>query len=122
MHTFSWVFSLLICLHFQRLLWRAQAELALARRDPARALQLIDQVIASLTDGEQQDDGLAPHLRNLRAAMILALNRVAEAEAVLQARTTLEETASPDATPRRGYSPRLPRKSPSRGERVTPPR
>ena len=37
-------------------------------------------------------------------------------------RTTLEETASPDATPRRGYSPRLARKSPSRGERVTPPR
>ena len=71
--------------HAQRLLWRAQAELALARGNPATALQLIDRLIASLTDEERQDDGVTPHLRHLRAKTLLALNRAAEAEALLQA-------------------------------------
>ena len=71
--------------HAQRLLWRAQAQLALARGDPARALQVIDRLIASLFDGEQQDGGVTPHLMHLRAETFVALNRTEEAETLLQA-------------------------------------
>jgi DNA-binding CsgD family transcriptional regulator len=80
--------------HAQRLLWRAQVELALAHGDPACALQLIDRLIASLTDGERQDDGVTPHLRHLRAKTLLALNRAAEAEAVLRAAQATAQSQS----------------------------
>jgi DNA-binding NarL/FixJ family response regulator len=47
-------------------------------------LQVIDRLIPSLTNGEQQDD-VTPHLMHLRAETLVALNRVAEAETLLQA-------------------------------------
>jgi DNA-binding CsgD family transcriptional regulator len=71
--------------HSQRLLWRAQVQLTLARGDPARALQVIDRLIASLSDREQHDGGIAPHLMHLRAETLVALNRTEEAETLLQA-------------------------------------
>ncbi len=70
--------------HTQRLLLRAQAELALARGHPELALELIDQLIESLSEMEQQDDCVASHLWHLRAVTLLAMNWAAEAEPLLQ--------------------------------------
>ena len=74
----------------QRLVWAARAEVALARDDPQRALQILDQLLASTT-------GLArgasiPRLANMRGQALIKLKRAAEAETILQAaRATARE-------------------------------
>ncbi len=71
----------------QRLLGCARVELALAQREPARALELADQVYASLVP--EDSDGRRrvgpPHLGRLRGQALAALGQLAEAESVLQA-------------------------------------
>ncbi len=72
---------------WQRLLACARVELALARGEPARALQLADQVYASLApeqSGSWRQIG-PPHLGRLRAEALAALGRMAEAESLLHA-------------------------------------
>jgi predicted ATPase/DNA-binding CsgD family transcriptional regulator len=67
----------------QRLVWAARADLALARRDPALALDITEQLIASAANlsGEQ----VIPRLWKLRGEALAALDREAEAETVLTA-------------------------------------
>jgi DNA-binding CsgD family transcriptional regulator len=71
---------------WQRLLACARVELALARREPERALQLADEVCASLeiVDGKGERRVGPPHLGRLRGQALGALGQVAEAEYALQ--------------------------------------
>jgi DNA-binding CsgD family transcriptional regulator len=66
----------------QRLVWAARAELALARGDPGRALDITDRLIASASN--LSDGHVVPRLWKLRGEVLSALGRVAEAEAVLR--------------------------------------
>ncbi len=74
----------------QRLLWCARAELALARNDPSRALQIVEQLTTSATSTGDSGDIL--RLARLRGEALTACNQTSEAEAVLQrARKTAQE-------------------------------
>ena len=67
----------------QRLCWCARAELALARDDPAQALQIVDRLIASAAN--LNGGHVIPRLWKLRGEALAALHQVEEAGAVLQA-------------------------------------
>ncbi len=74
----------------QRLVWVARAELALARNDHGRdksgsydALDITERLIASAAN--LSDEDVIPHLWKLRAEALAALQREAEAEAMLRA-------------------------------------
>ena len=74
----------------QRLSWCARAELELARKHADRALQIIDQLIASAVHFE--DGGVIPRLWYLRGQALFSLDRAEEAEAVLlAAKVTAQE-------------------------------
>jgi len=67
----------------QRLLWCAQAKLALAKGKPGDALDMIDQLISSVanvTNGQS-----IPHLSHVRGKALMLLHETAEAETALQA-------------------------------------
>jgi DNA-binding CsgD family transcriptional regulator/tetratricopeptide (TPR) repeat protein len=67
----------------QRLVWRARAELALARGSPSLALELTNRLIASaanLSEGQ-----VIPHLWKLQGEALAALQQESEAEAALRA-------------------------------------
>ena len=66
----------------QRIAWCARAELALARRHAETTLQIVDQLIAS---AQMEPGGVIPRLWHLLALALIACERKAEAEAVLQA-------------------------------------
>src|SRR5579863_1863332 len=66
----------------QRLLWCAFLELALAQGQPARALELIDQLIASSAHTSEGKSSL--RVSKLRGEALAALQRTEEAEAALK--------------------------------------
>ena len=72
----------------QRLVWTACAELALARGEPAQALDITDRLIASAAN--LSSDRVIPRLWKLRGEALVALGRTEEAETVLRA---AQETA-----------------------------
>jgi DNA-binding CsgD family transcriptional regulator/tetratricopeptide (TPR) repeat protein len=83
----------------QRLLACSRVELALARGDPRRALELADELALSLQlarDGQHERVG-PPHLTRLRALALAALRRHDEAEALLvtQRQAALKRAALP---------------------------
>jgi DNA-binding NarL/FixJ family response regulator len=67
----------------ERLCWSAQAELACARRDPARALQIVERLLASAAN--LSGGRVIPRLWKLRGEALAALGRADEAEADLLA-------------------------------------
>jgi tetratricopeptide (TPR) repeat protein len=74
----------------QRLIWCAHAELALARKEPAQALQIIEYLITSAAPSSERHNIL--RLARLRGEALTALNRVSEAEELLQrARKTAQQ-------------------------------
>jgi DNA-binding CsgD family transcriptional regulator len=77
----------------QRLCWHARGELALARGEARTALDIADRLIASAAN--MTPETVIPRLWKLRGEALAALNRPAEAEAVLQAAqaTALEQGA-----------------------------
>jgi DNA-binding CsgD family transcriptional regulator len=79
----------------QRLMWCADAELALARRDTSRAYQVIEQLLASAGNTGEGRDVL--RLSRLHGEALIALNRASEAEAVLQhaSKTAQQQGALP---------------------------
>jgi DNA-binding CsgD family transcriptional regulator len=71
----------------QRLVWAARADLALVRDDPALALHITDQLLASAV-GLSSESSI-PRLAKLRGEALIKLKQTAEAETILQdARTT----------------------------------
>jgi DNA-binding CsgD family transcriptional regulator len=81
----------------QRLVWRSQAEFALAQGDPGQALQTIDRLFATAINVEHGDVGSIPYVAKLRGEALTALQKWAEAEATLRAALA---TAHARATPR----------------------
>jgi len=74
----------------QRLVWAARADLALARRDPALALDITEQLIASTAN--LSGEHVIPRLWKLRGEALAALDRAAEAEtALIAAQATAKE-------------------------------
>jgi DNA-binding CsgD family transcriptional regulator/tetratricopeptide (TPR) repeat protein len=69
----------------QRMAWFARVELALARREPAVALQIIERLIASAINVERWGAGAIPRLWHLRGEALAALGQTSEAEAALLA-------------------------------------
>jgi DNA-binding CsgD family transcriptional regulator len=65
-----------------RLLWRAQAELALAQAAPAEALRIVDDLIAGA--GGDSACPVIPGLWQLRGAALAALSRADESAAMFQ--------------------------------------
>jgi len=66
-----------------RLLWTARAELALARSDPDRALDIAERLIA--TAPNMAPGRVIPYLWKLRGEALVALGQLAEAETTLKA-------------------------------------
>ena len=66
----------------QRLVWAARADLALARGDPGLALDITERLIASAAN--LSSERIIPHLWKLRAEVLAALGRGAEAEGELR--------------------------------------
>jgi DNA-binding CsgD family transcriptional regulator len=69
----------------ERGLWRARAELALARGEPEQALQIASQLIASAMNVEKYEEGCIPSLWKLRGQALSALGQGTEAEVALRA-------------------------------------
>ena len=69
----------------QRMVWFARVELALARREPTVAMQIIERLVASASNIERWGDGAIPRLWHLRGEALAALGQTAEAEAALLA-------------------------------------
>jgi ATP/maltotriose-dependent transcriptional regulator MalT len=67
----------------RRLVWAARADLALARGDPGLALDITERLIASAAN--LSSECIIPRLWKLRAEVLAALGRAAEAEAELRA-------------------------------------
>jgi DNA-binding CsgD family transcriptional regulator len=67
----------------RRLVWAARADLALARGDPGLALGITERLIASAAN--LSNERIIPHLWKLRAEVLVALGRAAEAEVELRA-------------------------------------
>ncbi len=67
----------------QRLMWCAQVELALAYGDPTRALEIIDQLIASAANVSEGEHIL--RVSKLHGEALIALQRITEAKAALEA-------------------------------------
>ncbi len=70
----------------QRLVWAARADLALARGDPALALEITEKLIASATN--LSNEYVIPRLWKQRGEALAALHRTAEAKNALQAAQT----------------------------------
>ncbi len=68
----------------QRGSWNISAELELAQGNPARALQIIERLIEFTVNRKQYGPHAVPRLSQLRAEALMALGRLAEAEAELQ--------------------------------------
>src|SRR4030095_8915739 len=68
-----------------RMAWFARLELALARHEPAVALQIIERLIASTLNHERWGAGAIPRLWHLRGEALAALGQTSEAEADLLA-------------------------------------
>ena len=66
----------------QRIVWYARAELALASNNPALALHITDQLLASAV-GLSSESSI-PHLAELRGEALIKLQQAAEAETILQ--------------------------------------
>ena len=74
----------------QRLAWCARAELALSRKEPSQALQIIEQIMTSGAHSSESRD--IPRLARLRGEALTALNRASEAEEILEhARKTAQQ-------------------------------
>lgn len=73
----------------QQLVWGSYAELELAARNPAEALRILDQLIAS-TPNTEDGHGVVPRLWHLRGQAMSALGRPGEAEVIFKA---AQETA-----------------------------
>jgi len=71
----------------QRHAWCACAELALARKKPAQALAILDQLFAGAPNVAPGHEHTIPRLAIIRSDALIALDRPSEAEALL--RTTL---------------------------------
>jgi predicted ATPase/DNA-binding NarL/FixJ family response regulator len=71
----------------QRMLWCASVELALAQGHPTRALEIIDQLVASVAQADRGQSSL--RVLKLRGEVLAALQRPAEAEAALTAAQAL---------------------------------
>jgi ATP/maltotriose-dependent transcriptional regulator MalT len=69
----------------ERQSWCAQAELALARGEPAQALDILATLYAAAPNLPPQGEQTIPRLALLRAEALLALGRAAEAGQLLQA-------------------------------------
>jgi DNA-binding CsgD family transcriptional regulator len=79
----------------ERGVWRARAELALARGEPEQALQIANQLIASATNVEKYEEGCIPCLWTLRGQALGALGRWAEAETALRAAQKFAQESRP---------------------------
>jgi DNA-binding CsgD family transcriptional regulator len=78
----------------QRLVLYARAELALARKEPSQALQITAQLMTSSTPIDESRVIL--RLARLRGEALIALNRISEAEEVLEhARKAAQQQAAP---------------------------
>jgi tetratricopeptide (TPR) repeat protein len=79
----------------QRLMWCARIELALAKGNPARALEITDQLIASDPNTSEEQNIL--RVSKLRGEALLALHRTAEAKVELEGAQEIAATlgASP---------------------------
>ncbi len=66
-----------------RMCWHARAVVALAKNEPAQALTIANRLIA--TEPHWSDTKLSPQLADLRARALIALGRLAEADATLLA-------------------------------------
>lgn len=71
----------------QRLLWCAAVELALAQGQPTRALAILDRLIASTAQADQEQSSL--RVLKLQGETLIALQQPAAAEAALTAAQTL---------------------------------
>jgi DNA-binding CsgD family transcriptional regulator/tetratricopeptide (TPR) repeat protein len=65
--------------------WCAQAELALARGEPARSLDILAKLYRAVPNAPPQGEHTIPRLALLQAEALLALRRAAEAEHLLHA-------------------------------------
>jgi len=74
----------------QRLMWCAQAELALAHGNPTRALEIIDQLIASAANVSEGEHIL--RVSKLHGEALIALQRITEAKAALEAAQEIAAT------------------------------
>jgi DNA-binding CsgD family transcriptional regulator len=75
-----------------RVCWAARAELALAQGDPAHALRIVEELIASAPNIEHYGPRGIPRLVNVRGEALAALGRLGEAEvALLDAREGARE-------------------------------
>ncbi len=74
----------------QRLMWCAQVELALAYGDPTRALKIIDQLIASAANVSEGEHIL--RVSKLHGEALIALQRITEAKAALEAAQEIAAT------------------------------
>jgi DNA-binding CsgD family transcriptional regulator len=68
----------------ERLSWCAQAELALARGQPALALEITNRLVASAASATDTDQPIVPRLLLLHGRVLATLRRNDEAEATLQ--------------------------------------
>ncbi len=74
----------------QRLMWCAQAELALAHGNPTHALGIIDQLIASAANVSEGEHIL--RVSKLHGEALIALQRITEAKAALEAAQEIAAT------------------------------
>ncbi len=74
----------------QRLMWCAQVELALAYGDPTRALEIIDHLIASAANVSEGEHIL--RVSKLHGEALIALQRITEAKAALEAAQEIAAT------------------------------
>lgn len=78
----------------ERHAWCAQAELALARGEPARALDILTTLYAAAPNAQPQAEQTIPRLALLQAEALIALGRETEAEQLLHATYAISRTRS----------------------------
>src|SRR6266536_1033348 len=74
----------------QRLMWYAQVELALAHGNPTRALEIIDQLVVSAANVPEGEHIL--RVSKLQGEALIALQRITEAKAALEAAQVIAVT------------------------------
>jgi len=74
----------------QRIIWCAAVELALARGHPARALEIIDQLMASAAQGAEEPGSL--RVLKMRGEALVMLQRPIEAEGAFEAAQVIART------------------------------
>lgn len=75
----------------QRTCWTARAELELALRNPARALEIVDRLLASMANLAQYGPQAVPRLSQLRGQAFVALGRIGEAIAEFRGAQTVTQ-------------------------------